>query len=76
MISPFARVVSTCGGTEKLSLWIRDALVFVALASFFRDGVVAKFESNSTPRSFNTGEADIRLDYTLIWSLFELDRSS
>ena len=52
MSSPFARVVSRCGGIEKLSLWNRDALVFAALASFFRDGVVAKFESNSTPRSF------------------------
>ena len=43
--------------------------MLAAFASVFRDGIVEKFVSNSTPRSFNTGEDDMRLDPTLICTI-------
>ena len=65
MNSPFAKAVNRL---EWKSLWIIAALVLAAVASVFRDGVVEKFVSNSTPKSFNTREVEMRLDPTLIWN--------
>ena len=71
--SPFARAVNRL---EWKNLWIIAALVLAAVASVFRDGVVEKFVSNSTLKSFNTREVDMRLDPTLIWNFFELEVES